>query len=482
LTKPRCILEYEAISYTWGEPNPAQVAFVVSGSEGERLPGAPLTIDIGSNLACALRYLRDPISPKRLWIDAICINQNNIAERNEQVLRMRDIYKYARRVLVWLGEEAQDSKLALDTIRLVSQQVEYSTDYTFLRYPDARNRDWFRQGHSLPFCDNQWGSIDQLLSRPWFERVWTMQEIAVGSHESIVQCGHDYLEWGSFRKAVRCLIAKRPSSNRETAARLDMISMSALIGSKTTTFQTFIRGASNRKATDPRDKIYGILGILPAQFASRIKPDYSLSVGDVYRSFALAYFEHFQRLDILVHRARVTPSWITDWFQNASIQSRILHLSASGISSSHVKIVSQSMLEVVGVFKATIRSIEPPLLHSIPQALNTIRKLPMWQDRKTDIYIDGTPFTDALTSAWCLNFLKESCENKSMNFPTLEDARRHLSFSQHDDSGPREDSIDHHIRRILLRAVGLSLFTTEEGYIGLCPPWANPGAACPSHI
>jgi hypothetical protein len=202
--RPQYSLEYEALSYTWGDPKPAEVAYVLPrGGYGERLIGTPVILDIGSNLARALRHFRNPNSSRVLWIDAICINQSNITERNEQVLRMKDIYKYASRVLVWLGEDSQDSKIALETIKLFAEQVEYSTNNALLRFPEAKYPDWFKIKKAVPFTHAQWRAIDRLLCRSWFDRVWTMQEIAVGSIQSIIQCGHTTLDWDLFRKAVR---------------------------------------------------------------------------------------------------------------------------------------------------------------------------------------------------------------------------------------------------------------------------------------
>ena len=64
------------------------------------------------NLAEALQYLRYENRPCVLWIDAICVDQNNIPERGHQVVRMAAIYPQASRVVVWLGPERDDSALA----------------------------------------------------------------------------------------------------------------------------------------------------------------------------------------------------------------------------------------------------------------------------------------------------------------------------------------------------------------------------------
>jgi hypothetical protein len=87
--------DFEALSYTWG--NPSETSPVVL--HGQRH-------DVTKNLASALRHLRYHDRQRILWVDALCIDQDNIEERNQQVTQMRDIYREggAKRVVVWLGE------------------------------------------------------------------------------------------------------------------------------------------------------------------------------------------------------------------------------------------------------------------------------------------------------------------------------------------------------------------------------------------
>jgi hypothetical protein len=65
---------------------------------------------IGENLFQALRHLRQPSASRMLWIDAICINQSDISERNQQVQQMADVYTRAHRVIAWIGLETEDIK------------------------------------------------------------------------------------------------------------------------------------------------------------------------------------------------------------------------------------------------------------------------------------------------------------------------------------------------------------------------------------
>jgi hypothetical protein len=93
---------FEALSYAWGSDSYHHVVYVDSPTaEGV----SPMTMSIRKNLANALSHLRYADRDRVLWIDAICINQHDLQERGLQVPRMTDIYKYANRVVVWLGTE-----------------------------------------------------------------------------------------------------------------------------------------------------------------------------------------------------------------------------------------------------------------------------------------------------------------------------------------------------------------------------------------
>jgi hypothetical protein len=97
---------YKALSYTWGSPEIRKTI---------RLQG--ITVQVRENLWQALYHIRSPYTSLRLWVDTICINQDDIPERNEQVSRMGTIYSLATEVIVWLGPHKDRSKLAITFIQ-----------------------------------------------------------------------------------------------------------------------------------------------------------------------------------------------------------------------------------------------------------------------------------------------------------------------------------------------------------------------------
>lgn len=122
---------YEALSYVWGNEC-ALSAFVLGNVD----------VEITQNLDCALRHLRHRYEERILWVDAICINQGSINEKNEQVGLMQDIYQLAVTVLVWLGPSTNDSDLAMKKIE--EWDHGYWQTYEFCRlFLDLICRPWF---------------------------------------------------------------------------------------------------------------------------------------------------------------------------------------------------------------------------------------------------------------------------------------------------------------------------------------------------
>jgi hypothetical protein len=133
---------YEALSYVWGDARETLPIYVDNNQ-------FPVTV----NLHAALSHLRDYSFERIIWVDAICINQKNLQEQGQQVQLMAMIYSKAHRVLVWLGETADDIKGALEDMQRAAS--EESTDHSAKRINQK--------------------AIFNLLQRPWFQRIWVRE-------------------------------------------------------------------------------------------------------------------------------------------------------------------------------------------------------------------------------------------------------------------------------------------------------------------
>ena len=147
-------LTYEALSYTWN----SEVYCKSIRCDGRIL-------SITQNLYDALRRLRQPENSRVFWIDAICINQLDIGERNHQVGLIRSIYTRASQVVPWLGEEDEYTETAFDLIRKLSTNEEY-LEVTFKADPSAIWDNHVMEDMGLPhFPSCEWLALAKLFER-----------------------------------------------------------------------------------------------------------------------------------------------------------------------------------------------------------------------------------------------------------------------------------------------------------------------------
>ncbi|KAH7129071.1 heterokaryon incompatibility protein-domain-containing protein [Dactylonectria macrodidyma] len=150
-------IEYDALSYVWGSAVSESTA-TVNGTA--MVPT--------KNLDKALRHIRRPETARVLWIDAVCINQRVTEERNHQVQMMGQIYSSALRVVIWLGSEAGGSAAVISAIRAGADPQQLISTLRF-RF-----------------------ELRALCSRPWFSRIWVVQEVALAKQDPIVTCGQAF--------------------------------------------------------------------------------------------------------------------------------------------------------------------------------------------------------------------------------------------------------------------------------------------------
>jgi hypothetical protein len=140
---------YEALSYAWG-PQGSFSKILVCAPDGAAATASILSI--GPALKIALRHLRYADRPRRLWVDAVCINQMDNEEKDSQVKRMAEIYRQAGRVMVWLGPASyvENSALAMSAIRFLGSQVVYGQRQPFLLLRPRRNGATLREPKHYP--------------------------------------------------------------------------------------------------------------------------------------------------------------------------------------------------------------------------------------------------------------------------------------------------------------------------------------------
>ncbi|PVH83556.1 HET-domain-containing protein [Cadophora sp. DSE1049] len=329
-TEIRCSLDivsldeappYEALSYVWGDPNRTR-EITLDGK----------SFQVTTNLARALRHLRDRQKPRRLWIDAICIDQQNAEERSSQILLMRDVFQRASKVVVWLGESTMASKAAFALIRTVDfgdgsfwEQKENQGPASFSHDALGGLQMLLNRRSSLAGLR---GIIIDIASRPWWTRVWVIQEAAV-ARSIVVRCGDDEMPWWLFSNALSAIATLAPDLSGPSTESLILFKKRLSIHmhisrSSSRSLEDLVANTRIMVATDPKDMVYALLGLAgnvgdPTSHPI-CSPDYSsaTSVLDVYRDF-VAHCISSGSLDIICMRRNYDrldgswPSWVPDW-------------------------------------------------------------------------------------------------------------------------------------------------------------------------
>lgn len=228
---------YEALSYTWGS---SELVECVTLNRKE--------FWITDNLYAALKYLRRSDRDRILWIDAICINQNDKEEQSQQVQQMRDIYENANKVLFWLGKATSQ----ITALMCALNQIPVNETGRGPENKTLEDYDWKR--HRTAFL--------QLLSRQWFTRIWILQEAAM-SQLSDICCGIWSIPAETFvlASALGLTDGECPSHCRPI---LEVMAKSFRLRSwwaQERDLRTLLRKFQGSKATDERDKIYALLGM-----------------------------------------------------------------------------------------------------------------------------------------------------------------------------------------------------------------------------
>lgn len=485
---------YEALSYTWGSGTSKDVAYVATDQpiSGTTSSGLVTILQIGQNLADALRHLRLKDAARTLWVDAVCINQTDEAEKNIQVKRMSTIYECAAEVVVWLGLASPDSSLAMTALGFIASQVVITLDAWIFTAPEAVEPDWCYSRHVLPYDDKTWKAINSLLHRDWFGRVWIVQEIQL-ARKAVVQCGLDDLSWSGFRDAVVLLWNKTSLSHHISRPRLSFIErLGDPVGPSSPIYVTFHRTGA-RGCFDKRDLIYGVLGLFPEAFREKITPQYSLPVGDVYMDFVRTHIVHVERLELLQNcqlqgRTIDTPSWVPDYSSKKATINGTMWQFSSGYSASQVTFRRGGILDAMGVHCATVRTVSdsiPNYRHSnadtdvqstFRDSVAAIYRLARTDMDRSSVGGRESP-RDVFARTITGNYLKDRFPETSVL--TLDEWKKRLG----DESlfgGPLPDedaegNLTFQEEYAMSLLLGRTYFTTDEGYIGLGPPSAQMG-------
>jgi hypothetical protein len=389
--------KYETLSYCWGD---------AAATESVSVNGVDILIT--KNLATALLMLRLPNESRIIWMDAICIDQNNVAEKNFQVPLMRLIYVNCWKTTIWLGESDKESRQAFSSVQ-------------------HKNKTYSR-------------TLTSVLRRPWWRRVWIIQEVAFAPI-AMVQCGTDLVEWGQLLEAVSNISQLGSMVNPSTSEGSTQLhpSFYPLILDSTRnrvkegklfSIREALRSFQPFDATHSVDKIYGLIGLL--EEPELIKVDYGKAVKDVFQDTALTIINHSRCLDIFLDCLQSTsdpktpdlPSWVPDWsssddsMDNRTVSAKEIFSASQGteiieaVSKSGVLRISGHIIGVVAEVGREIPTIADIRERYWPSG----RLLP--HRRAFAIPVEITEIFQDWKEVMCRT--KQSCTSLSDTYPTGE--------------------------------------------------------------
>jgi Heterokaryon incompatibility protein (HET) len=386
-------ISFAALSYAWGDS---------SVTENIALDGS--TVPVTANLAAALRHVkqhwqqqypdRDPNS-FRLWVDAISINQKDIQERNQQVQLMGSIYSQAELVLSWLGSGHAEMCLALQTFDVIAQEVKGigDGDLSFQwmeKYPLLCVQDIDPGDDGLG--NKAWMAMWHFFDLSYWYRVWIFQELVLARNLLLIY-GSESLRYEdleavcAWSRRVQCEGPRqlyqlpRPRSMSDAAWKaatgpyLDWYMINKIALAKKKLYEparrwNFLLICRSLRATDPKDHIYGLLGILEEGLEAKITPDYEKTVGEVYCEAICHWVEEEQDL-LFLYLAGIgrfdydpgMPSWTPNFIKASEIPNS-LYITAGCAEGSTFEnntdrsSVSQSTLQAIGLEIDRITRVE----------------------------------------------------------------------------------------------------------------------------
>ncbi|KUJ13434.1 HET-domain-containing protein [Mollisia scopiformis] len=578
---------FTALSYVWGDAAVTDDIVVNDAT-------VPVTVNLSSALKHVSKHWQKTFQDRnsnsfRLWVDALCINQLDIQERNEQVLLMRSIYTSAELVLGWLGPEDEKVPLALETLQMLEPEfgdpqdptwdINKLCDFAWLNKYPGLNEDDPPLVHSLTedkiwsaLAENKvWSALDLFCHLPYWKRVWIVQEMVLAKRLLFIspstsasletfgvvcsvlllitqELNKGHLSRPHFVSRSTWSVLSLPNGLQSKYAPIALSTMcrTMFISRKTATLEgcrimntMFARAGAIRGASNPKDHVYGTLGLS----SLHIVPDYSSdkSVGDVYAEYVSAVMEGDRESGLfflseagigLFENDLKLPSWVPNYpeISQGTPSWRYSGNASFGTFGSDVPVtrISGRILSVAGVHMQTISRLGvSPTVEGLTdkQLLSFIRDFTSRHLK----YATGIPALQAIYRVFTTSntyefnvpnllhtyaFVHCLFNNVLMEHDDVEDIWRKLvafglphlgqdahfnilnTFFWHNDIGPDEiestsarigipDSRELFLEEISNAKTQLSrdlsantdrrLFETDSGYLGLAPEKAAEG-------
>jgi Heterokaryon incompatibility protein (HET) len=506
---------YEAISYVWGDHTPAKTIHLNGNS-----------FQVGINLETLLRQLRGQgrgkTKQRRLWIDAICIDQANLVERSQQVQSMYEIYHAASQVVVWLGDTHSGSELAFNFMNKHLKPCLESVGFSCTdeqgnavkagfwdKWDESKDAETLEAVERLVTRKyaKSWAAVAKLLLRPWWNRAWTVQEL-ISARKVSVHCGPSAVPWPLMEMTIQLMLRNIEVENlfpkKENGAYCDAIEDAhafayeryhrVLGGHGPESFPQLMQVTRCRQSQDPRDKVFSILSLLDNDSTQyHFQPDYSEPVHVAYARAARAHIQSSNNLHILSsccylkeENPSSLPSWVPSWEKSVEIsylggysaKDAEFNYAASGSSLAEVTFTENpEVLSAQGILIDTVKNNRLQASDSEFDYLYTSAKEEPWlswdihdivkrlEGEPTIVRPEGETILKAVLRTLIADRHPET--GKRRHEIKLRRIMRHL--------WPKAEDLEGFLSHTQMFAVGRTLVLSENGYIGLAPSETETG-------
>lgn len=308
-------IPYEAISYVWGNPDLTEKIMIDQS-----------TVRITSSLYRALLDVRLKNTTRVIWVDGICINQDDPEEKAEQVRYMPTIYARASHVMIYLGPGRPDTVLALPLFlrildlfarsRLTEEKFLYEDEIVSLGLP--------------PGGDNAWDALRLLASRAWFRRTWTVQEF-VAAKDAFFLIGNVSIPWQVLLYGLRAasktgLLCMMSHESRTLDKMMSALGPWSQLIRLRTEYRSgnrlplieLLRVLSKQEVSRPVDRLFALQGLSIEAEELAKNVDYLSPQAELYEKYASNFIlnGHLEEVLCQAGHAQQTlklPSWVPDW-------------------------------------------------------------------------------------------------------------------------------------------------------------------------
>ncbi|KAK5746235.1 hypothetical protein LTR17_000970 [Elasticomyces elasticus] len=484
---------FEALSYVWGYPMLAMKIYLQG-------LGA---LSVTHNLHDALRRLRRRDRERCLWIDALCVNQSDPLERASQVLLMKQIYSTAHRVVVWLGEpQGHSSLVPSDMPRPRHPLGGHDLSISYEEYWSVKYEEYWSTARTRKTV------LDAFLERTnglWWTRMWVLQELVNSRREPRVVYGAHVMLWDKFLEVAISRNDKALTRAHHKFSALHMMAASRdgrrWLADTVSSLLVLSVATEQLAATDERDKLYALFGLLQEQHAMLFKVDYTITPGRAFtdattvlintsRSLAPLNFvrpNERPRLDLSSWAIDFAPNVVenrpdVDRFLMRDFMKMLKFTAAAGTDVNMGDVTPRiipghsPILQICGVLIDTVNATATfggigedlrlqTLLDSLPTGLS--------RRRKNTPHGDDDKYTRVLWTNLRTAFEDFSATRTEADRRPTHDATETLFKAWASDVGITQDqrvedryrwrSLDELLR---FRGANLVMFTTQRGYLG----------------